>query len=253
MGLDLVYFSGGPRERVLDAIVAAGHRVHHVFVNDPVKWPKVAPTIELAKRLGVPLTVLAAKRDVESVIETCRGRLCFSAGFGYLFSEKFLSAVSTCLNVHGSLLPKYAGARTLSWAIEYGERESGVTVHRVDEGMDTGPILLQTSFPLSPFETTRSLARKTGDLEPFVVVEALALWENEGAAALRKQGTSPAPLPNRTPSHSQIDPELPLADLFNAIRASDPDHYPAHFFMNGQKICVRMWRPGKSRDEADLI
>jgi methionyl-tRNA formyltransferase len=253
MSLDLVYFSGGPRERVLDAIISAGHHVRHVFVNDPARWPKILPTIALAERLGLPVTVLKRKADVTSALTICRDQLCFSAGFAYLFPTEFLSAVSACLNVHGSLLPKYAGARTLSWAIESGENESGVTVHRVDEGMDTGPILLQRSFRLSQFETTRSLARKTGDLEPSVVVDALALWEREGAAALRCQDGHPPTLPNRVPAHSQIDPNRRLVDLFDAIRAADPDHYPAHFYVDGQKVCIRLWRPDKTTDETDLI
>src|SRR5262245_15951436 len=187
MSLDLVYFSGGPKERVLRAILDAGHRVTHVYVNNPGRWPKVASTIELAKSKGLPITIVAKKADLQAIGEQVADKLVFSAGFAYLFPANFLDRVKDCINVHGSLLPKYPGARTLSWAIEDGETSSGVTVHVVDEGIDTGPIVLQESFPLSPFETTASLARKTGEFEPQVVVRALERFEKLGRAALSAQ------------------------------------------------------------------
>lgn len=252
--MDLFYFSGGPRERVLAAVLAAGHRVRHVFVNDPGRWPKVRSTIDLAESAGIPVSVIGKKADVEQATELAAGGICLSAGFTYIFSKQFLDKVEICINVHGSLLPKFAGARTLSWAIVDGEVESGVTVHRIDEGVDTGAILLQRSFPLSPFETTRSLARKTGNLEPSVVVDALALYEAKGEAAFRPQPSPPLPLrPNRIPAHSELDSGRALRDLVNDIRAADPDAYPAYFYHHGEKVCIRLWRPDKPAEEADLI
>lgn len=254
MGLDLFYFSGGPRERVLEAVLAAGHRIHHVFTNDPDRWPKVRPTIELAKRTDIPVTVIRKKGDVDAMTDMVAGQICLSAGFAYLFSKEFIARAKICLNVHGSLLPKYAGARTLSWALVDGETQSGVTVHRVDEGMDTGPILLQRAFPLSPFETTRSLGRKTGAFEPGVVVDALALYEFKGDTTFIDQpGLQPPLRPNRIPAHSEIDSRRPLQELFDDIRAADPDHYPAYFYHHGEKVCIRLWRPDKPVEEADLI
>lgn len=254
MGLDLFYFSGGPRERVLKAVLAAGHRIQHVFTNDPDRWPKVRPTIELARQAGIPVSIIRKKADVDVMTGMVAGQICLSAGFAYLFSKEFIAKTRICLNVHGSLLPKYAGARTLSWALVDGETQSGVTVHRVDEGMDTGPILLQRAFPLSAFETTRSLGRKTGAFEPDVVVDALALYEDKGETAFADQPGSPPPLrPNRIPAHSEIDSSRPLRELFNDIRAADPDSYPAYFYHHGEKVCIRLWRPDKPAEEADLI
>jgi methionyl-tRNA formyltransferase len=252
--MDLFYFSGGPRERVLSAVLAAGHTVRHVFVNDPARWPKVRPTIDVAESAGIAVSVIRKKADVEMVTDVAAGGICLSAGFTYIFSRQFIDKVRICINVHGSLLPKFAGARTLSWAIVDGEVASGVTVHRVDEGVDTGAILLQRSFPLSPFETTRSLARKTGDLEPSVVVDALALYEARGETAFQPQPIPPLPLrPNRIPAHSELDSGRPLRDLVNDIRAADPDAYPAYFYHHGEKVCIRLWRPDKPAEEADLI
>lgn len=254
MSLEITYFSGGPRLQVLDAILAAGHRVTEVFVNDPARWPKVQPTIDRARNLGLPINVVHRKGELTGLSDRLRGRVCFSAGFGYLFPLPFIEAVGICLNVHGSLLPKYPGARTLSWAIENGETESGVTVHKIDDGMDTGPILLQRSFPLSRFETTKSLARKTAEIEPQTVVEALAKYEQMGELAFSQQpDCGSVALPNRVPAHSELDPTKPLLELVNKVRAANPDLYPAHFYLDGQKVCVHMWRPDKPEEESDLI
>ena len=252
--MNLVYFTGGPRERVLAGVLAAGHRVERIYVNDPERWPKLLKTIDMARDLGIDVHVVSRKADLAALRGEIAGKVCLSAGFNYIFSPDFIASARVIINVHGSLLPKYAGARTLSWATVDGETESGVTVHRVDAGVDTGPVLLQKRFPLSPFETTRSLARKTGDLEPSVVVDALRRYEEEGDGAFEPQGGEAPPLrPNRIPAHSEIDPRRPLIDLFNDIRASDPDSYPAYFYLHGQKVCVRVWRPEKPEDEADLV
>jgi methionyl-tRNA formyltransferase len=252
--LDFVYFSGGPRLKVFNAILEAGHRITELYANDPMRWPKVQPTIERARALKIPVHIISRRGDLAGLSSHMRGRVCFSAGFAYLFPADFIESAELCLNVHGSLLPDYAGARTLSWVIENGEQESGVTVHKIDSGMDTGAILLQRSFPLSPFETTASLARKTADIEPLVVIEALKKYEKYGERAFTQQNVKDSILyPNRIPSHSELDPSKPLVALFNKIRAAHPEMYPAHFYVDGQKVCVQMWRPDKPHDESDLI
>jgi methionyl-tRNA formyltransferase len=59
--------------------------------------------------------------------------------------------------------------------------------------------------------------------------------------------------PRRIPEDSQIDPTQRLIDLFDSIRSSDPDEYPAFFYINGEKVCIKLWRPNKPLDEHDLI
>jgi len=98
------------------------------------------------------------------------------------------------------------------------------------------------------------LARKTLEFEPAVVVEALALFAREGAAAARAQDArGVARLPDRIPEHSRLDPTLPLRELYDKIRAADPEGYPAYFEVAGQKVCIKLWRPDKPADESDLV
>jgi methionyl-tRNA formyltransferase len=250
----LQYFSSGPRERVLDAVLAAGHEVAAVYATDPGRSPKVAPTLQRAAAHGIPVRVIGGRNELPRLGQELAGETCLSVGFRLIFPPDFLSFVGACLNVHGTLLPDYPGARSLNWVIECGERESGVTVHLVDAGVDTGPVIVQRSFPISRFETGRSLARKTLAFEPAVVAEALAIFQRFGAAAARPQPPSRGKsFPDRFPQHSRLDPSRRLAELYNQIRAADPDDYPAHFFVDGEKVCIRMWRPEKPADEWDLV
>jgi methionyl-tRNA formyltransferase len=249
----LRYLSSGPRERVLGAVLDAGHTVDEVIVTDPRRWPRVAATLALADERGLPVRVVG-RGDLEPLAGEVRGETLLSVGFGLILPRAVLDATALCLNVHGTLLPKYAGMLTLNWALVRGERESGVTVHQMDEGVDTGPILLQRRFPLSRFETARSLYRKTLELEPEVVVEALALVE-AGRATFTPQDLSEAEaLPDRRPEHSELDATRPLIELFDAIRAADPERgFPAHFYVDGQKVCVRLWRPDRGDDDPDTL
>jgi methionyl-tRNA formyltransferase len=250
--MNLLYFSSGPRERVLDALTRAGHQVGRVYSTDVARWPKVARTIAIANDRGIPVQIVR-KSELIAIGDQVCGQICLSVGFAFLFPPPFLKAAKVCLNVHGSLLPQYAGARTLNWVIACGETHSGVTVHVVDEGVDTGPILLQRSFPLSPFETGRSLYRRTLEFEPQVVLDALALYEARGLSAVRPQSGQAVRFPDRVPEHSRLDPTKPLIELVDQIRAADPDAYPAFFEIEGQRVCVRLWRPDKPEDEADLV
>lgn len=249
----LVYLTSGPRERLFDALLAAGHEITLVVTASPEKWPKVKPTLERARDRGIPVCQVK-KSELEKLGAQLAGQICLSAGFAFILPPGFLRAVAVCFNVHGTLLPRYAGGNTLNWVIANGERESGVTVHVVDEGVDTGPVLLQRSFPVSRFDTGASLARKTLELEPEVVLNALELYERHGMSMLKSQDLHGIVRhPDRQPEHSQLDPTRPLIELYDKIRASDPERYPAFFTIDGQKVCIRVWRPEKPADEADLI
>lgn len=247
------YLSSGPRTAVLKRLISEGFDVSGVYVTDPKRWPRVESTMSYAREIGLPVRVLR-REDLLAPPDELRDVQCLSVGFGYILPKAFLAHVRICLNVHGTLLPKYPGARSLNWLLVNGEQENGVTVHIVDEGVDTGPIVLQRAFRLSNFETSASLFRKTLQLEPDVVVDALRRYEREGPSCATPQPPHKATrCLDRVPAHSEIDPEKPLASLFNEIRAADPDRFPAYFYVDGQKVCIRLWRPDKPVDEWDLV
>lgn len=250
--MNIVYLSGGPRHRVLEALIAAGHRIEQAILGDPELWPKIAETVELARRHGVPVRFVR-KKDVAGLADALRGKVALSAGFPYILPPQVVHAASVILNVHGAPLPRYGGARTLNWVIANGETESAITVHRIDEGVDTGPILLIEPLALSPFDTGRSLYRRTLEAEPAVVLRALERYMRLGTAAFEAQPELAEHFPDRVPEHSEIDPTRPLVDLIDEIRAADAERFPAYFYYHGQKLCISLWRPDKGDDDADML
>lgn len=242
----LTYLSSAGRERVLKAVLDAGHEVEAIVITPPQKWPKITPTLEVARERGIP-TVEVTRQDLDSLVSILRGKTALSAGFAYILPPSVVDATKLVLNVHGTLLPHYAGARTLGWVIANGEGESGVTVHVVDKGVDTGPILLQRKFAIDALETCASLAEKTAQFEPQVVVDALRLIESGQAKLMPQDHSGVERWPDRTPENGHIDSSRPLAELVPQILASDPDNYPAFFEYKGRKVCVSVWEAEKSR------
>lgn len=251
--MKIYYFSSGPREKILKGILCSGIKVEKIFVTNPSGNIKIQPTLDIAHQKGIPVLILA-KQDLNSFfVELDPQIVCFSAGFKYLFPKKFIDFFQLILNVHGTLLPYYAGACTLNWVLANGEKYSGITVHKVDAGMDTGPILLQEKIPVTPFDTSKSLYRKTLEIEPAVVIKALQMVR-DGKVEYLKQNYDNVPIyPNRTPEHSKIDPSKPLINLIDEIRASDPDSYPAFFEYHGQKVGVKLFRLDRKDNEEDTL
>jgi methionyl-tRNA formyltransferase len=121
-------------------------------------------------------------------------------------------------------------------------------------GMDRGDIIAQKAFDISRFDTTKSLFRKCREIEPallYSVVEGLMAGRCDARPQEEEKASAYSHI--RTPEDSRIDWNRPLKDLYNEIRACDPVDYPAYFFVDGQKVCIKLWRPEKRENEEDMI
>jgi methionyl-tRNA formyltransferase len=250
--MKIQYFSSGPRHRVLKALIDEGFEIENVIVTNPQKAHKINETIEVAQFHEIPVRIVK-KTELKTLGQYLGKTLYLSVGFRYLFPTELIESAETCLNVHCTLLPHYRGAVTLNWIIENNEPVSGVTIHRIDTGIDTGDILLQKAFPLNRFETGKSLYRKNMEFEPDVVVEALKLYASGHAKYIAQDNSNVIQYPNRTPECSELDSTKPLIALYDKIRAADPIDYPAHFYLEGQKVCIKLWREEKPDSESDMI
>lgn len=126
------------------------------------------------------------------------------------------------LNLHASLLPKYRGAAPIQWAIARGESETGVTTMRIDEGLDTGDMLLQRSVPIGPEQTSVELFPVLAEIGAALMVETLAGLER-GMLIGTPQDTSSAtlaPILQREDGH--MDCEMTAAELYNRWRGFQP-------------------------------
>ncbi|MDR3630454.1 MAG: methionyl-tRNA formyltransferase [Desulfocapsaceae bacterium] len=140
-----------------------------------------------------------------------------------------------CLNVHGSLLPQYRGAAPIQWAVIKGETEVGVTVMRMDEGMDTGDILLPARLTAAPDETAGSLFAKLADLGAATLQQALDLLRRDALRPIPQDHSQASTAPMLSKEHGLMDWSRPAAELHCWIRGLDP--WPtAYSFLAGKRF-----------------
>ncbi len=152
------------------------------------------------------------------------------------------------INVHGSLLPKYRGAAPIQWAVINGETETGITIMQMDEGMDTGDILLPGALAIEPDDTAGTLSVKMAELGGRLLVEALKLLK-AGKLTPHKQDESQATMaPPLTKELGRIDWSKPAFALSCLIRGLDP--WPtAYTHLDGKLL--RLFSPRVIEDQVD--
>lgn len=145
------------------------------------------------------------------------------AAYGQILTKDVLNLPKYgCLNIHASLLPKYRGAAPIQAAIAAGEKKSGVTIMWMDEGLDTGDILLQESVILRRRETAESLHDRLAKMGADALLKALPLVEN-GQAPREKQDKSQATVTKKLKKeHGLIDWNRPQMEIDSHIRAMTP-------------------------------
>ena len=179
--------------------------------------------------------------------------MLLSIGFPYIIPKEIYNRHPIALNIHPTLLPHYRGPTTGAYIIMNNEKFSGSTIHLMNEKVDSGPIISQFKISLTSFDTIRSMQRKVYDAEPFLLLDAIKRLDQGFKPQPQNEFKATYYSKKRLPKDSQINPEKTLNQLFNEIRACDPDDFPAFFFYEGQKVCIRLWRPEKSKDEDDMI
>jgi methionyl-tRNA formyltransferase len=141
--------------------------------------------------------------------------------FGQILPRAVLDAAARgSINVHASLLPRYRGAAPIAWSIIRGETETGVTTMQMDEGMDTGPILLTARTPIAPEETAGELAARLAVLGADLLLETLADLDRITPVAQRHAEATLAPRLKKTDGH--LDWGAPAAALVNLVRGCNP-------------------------------
>ena len=170
--------------------------------------------------------------------------------YGRILPPSFLRAPRFgCVNVHFSLLPKYRGAAPVNWAVVRGEAETGVTTMLMDEGLDTGPILLQRRTRIGPSETAPQLLERLSQDGAELLVETLAQFGELEPRPQDDAGATLAPILKR--EDGLIDWSLDARDIERRVRGFQP--WPNAFtHYRGQKLVVWGARvlggnPGESR------
>ena len=180
------------------------------------------PIDDAARSLGIdPVLTPERLRDEASIdaILALEPSLAILADYGQIVTAPILDLGFGALNLHPSLLPRHRGATPIPAAIISGDHETGVTLIRMDAGLDTGPIIAQRTFPLDGSETAPSLEADLRELAGLVLVEALRPWL-WGAISSHPQPEEGATMTLRLRREDgRLDPSRPAATLERQIRA----------------------------------
>lgn len=247
----VILFGGASREQTIIAIREHGIAVSAVVVPERRK-PGLEAAVSALRAIGCEV-VETTKAAVAGTLASFVGRPILSIGFPYLLDADVLARHPVRLNLHPTLLPRYRGPTTGAYIILNREPVAGSTVHVLDEGMDTGPIVAQSHVNLTPFDTIRSMQRKVYQSEPALVLDALRKLDAGHLPVAQDERLATSFPDFRRPADSEIDPSKPLTALIDAIRASDPEQFPAFFWYNGQKVFIRLWREDRPTGEEDAL
>lgn len=252
-----VGFAGTPEfaAEALAAILAAGHTVPLVLTQPdrPAgRGMKLQPSAvkQCALQHGLPVAQpTSLKLDGRYPDEAAAAREALQAAqldvlvvaaYGLILPQWVLDLPRLgCLNIHGSLLPRWRGAAPIHRAIEAGDAETGITIMQMDAGLDTGDMLLVAPEPIRPDDTTAALHDRLATLGGRLIVEALALAARGGLRA------TPQPVEGVTYAHkidkreAALDWTLSAEVLARRIRAFDP--FPGASFSRGSEV-VKVWQ-----------
>ncbi len=164
-------------------------------------------------------------RDRESIaqIQTLQPDAIVVMAYGQILPRELLETPKVaCLNLHASLLPRWRGAAPIQAAITAGDRQTGITVMYMDEGLDTGDVLLQRSINILPDETGRSLHDRLSQVAPESLLEALHLLAGGNAPRIPQNAALATYAPKLTRDEGQIDWNKPAEVIEREIRAYNP-------------------------------
>lgn len=245
-----IVFMGTPdfAKESLEAIYNKGHEILGVVTN-PDK-PKgrgmkmiMSPVKEFAIEKNIPIYQPIKVRNNEEFIEEIRNLkpdvICVVA-YGKILPKEILDIPEKgCINVHGSLLPKYRGAAPIQWVVLNGEKTTGVTTMYMDVGMDTGDMILKKEVEIGEDETTGELWERLSKLGGELLVETLEHIE-KGTAPRIKQGDDFSMAPMLNKEMAKIDWESKTAqEIKNLVRGLNPI-MGAFSILNEKKI--KFWK-----------
>ena len=254
--MDLV-FCGTPQFAVptLERLVDSGFEVRLV-VTQPDR-PKgrglelvASPVKQTAERIGIPVyqpEKIKTNEELRGKLESIAPDAIIVVGYGRIIPSWMLQLPNYGnINLHASLLPKYRGAAPIQWAIASGERVTGVTTMRIDEGLDTGDILLQKEMAIAAEDTSVTLAPRVAAIGAELMMETLRRLQS-GSLPPQKQEDSQATLaPVLKKEDGRIDFSRSGEQIYNRFRGFQP--WPGAFTtFRGRGLNITAMRPASDK------
>ncbi len=239
-----IAFMGSPEFAVPALEACLAHHEVVLVVTQPDKpagrGKKLSPppVKVVAERAGVPIAQPKSARTGE-LLEALRAThpdICVVVAYGKILPKDVLEAAPHgCLNIHGSLLPKYRGAAPIQWAVIDGEAVTGVAIMQLDEGMDTGPVFAMREVPIEDDDTSGTMYEKLAPVGAELLLEVLAgiAAGTAVATAQDEAGASHARMLKKT--DGAIDWSRPAAAVASHVRGMDP--WPgAYTDLDGERV-----------------
>ncbi len=261
-----IIFAGTPdfAARVLEAVVQAGHDVALVLCQPDrpagrgqklVAPPVKRRALELGLKVGQPPKL----KDEEATrpLREAQADLMLVVAYGLLLPATVLQIPRLgCINVHASLLPRWRGAAPIQRAIESGDRQTGITIMQMDEGLDTGPMLLAEPLAIGPEESGGSLHDRLAELGARMALEALEGLERGVLSPRAQPGEGITYARKIERADAQLDWTETAQNLADRIRAFDPSPGCVAALEHEPDQLIKIWRariaelPGDSADAA---
>ena len=245
-----ILFMGTPdfAKKSLESIYNAGYNIIGVVTNPD--RPKgrgmkmiASPVKEYAVSKNIPIyQPLKVKNNIEFIdeIKALNPDIICVVAYGRILPKEILEIPKYgCINVHGSLLPKYRGAAPIQWAVINGEEKTGITTMYMDVGMDTGDMILKEEVEIGKDETTGELWNRLSKIGGELLVKTIKLIE-QGKAPREKQNEDFSMAPMLNKEIAIIDWENKKAiEIKNLVRGLNPI-MGAYTFVNDKKI--KLWK-----------
>jgi methionyl-tRNA formyltransferase len=242
-----IVFMGTPEFSVptLAEIVGHGHAVKAVYTRAPAPAGRgmaltKSPVHQLADQFGIPVLHPKTLRTEEAQ-ETFRAHgadVAVVVAYGLILPTPVLEApVYGCLNLHGSILPRWRGAAPIQRAVMAGDAETGVMVMKMDEGLDTGPVAMAERFAIRPDDTAGDVHDRMMALGADLMVRALGALERGGLAYTPQPEAGVTYAKKIEKTETRIDFSRPAAEVHNHIRGLAP--FPGAWFeLDGVRVKV---------------
>ena len=254
-----VGFAGTPEfaRQALRAILLAGYQVPVVLTQpdrpagrgmkltpSPVKQAALEAGIPVIQPQGLRLDgkYAADASSAQQTLRAIRPDVLVVAAYGLILPSWVLTLPRLgCLNIHASLLPRWRGAAPIQRAIEAGDLQTGITIMQMDEGLDTGDMLLVESIDIGPQESAASLHDRLSELGASLVVRALDRMEADGLSAVRQPTEGVTYASKLDKAEAALDLSMPASVLARKVRAFNP--VPgASLALPGVDGFVKVWR-----------
>ncbi|MXP55972.1 MULTISPECIES: methionyl-tRNA formyltransferase [unclassified Pantoea] len=259
-----IIFAGTPdfAARHLDALLASEHQVVGVFTQPD------RPSGRGNKLTPGPVKMLAQAHDVpvfqpkslkpednQQLVADLQADIMVVVAYGLILPKAVLDMPRLgCINVHGSLLPRWRGAAPIQRSLWAGDRETGVTIMQMDVGLDTGDMLHKLSCPITPEDTSASLYDKLAELGPQGMLDTLDLLASGKAQPEVQDEALVSYAEKLSKEEARLDWSLSAAQLERCIRAFNP--WPVSFFLIEDQP-VKVWQasvlPHQNKQPGEVI